>query len=610
MCNRIGVISLMITGGEIVLKYLEKEGVPYIIGIPGHGCLGLFDAVRKSFEENRIKYLQVKHEQAAVHIADGYYRISGKPLAVFTSIGPGALNTAIGMGTAYVDSSAVLLLTGDTHVHMMGVGVLQEIERYQDSNFIRALEPLSKRSWRVESVSQLPRIMRRAFGLMMNGRSGPVTISLPMDVQSQGIEADISDWVRTEPAKAAGDRDTILRAVDLMKEAKRPVILAGGGALRSRCAEELQELAELWGAAVVTTLAGKSAFPEDHVLYGWHTGSKGTPVGIQLCKEADVILALGTRFADETTCSYKDGESFSFPETKLIHVDIDPNELGKNYKCDVGILGDLSLVVKQLISAYQEKATDRKHYSEREYTKHIGKLIEEWTAYLDQVRSVDVDKVTISQLIGELNRCLPQNAIIASSSGNTQAQLFQEYCFKKPYTNLTTGGFSTMGWALPAAIGAKLAKPDSPVIALMGDGDFLMIMQELSTLAQYQIPVIVIMANNCGWMAIKDLQTDMLGGERVFGNDWEQEGQIYTPDFHSIAEAFGIFSQKISKAEQVAEAVEQALYCNGPAFIEVEVYREQPHSGGKSFGWWDVPIPAYLKERRARYEADIKSERV
>jgi acetolactate synthase-1/2/3 large subunit len=600
----------MFTGGEIVLKYLEKEGVPYIIGIPGHGCLGLFDAVRKSHDEKKIKYLQVKHEQAAVHIADGYFRISGKPLAVFTSIGPGALNTAIGMGTAYVDSSAVLLLTGDTHVHMKGVGVLQEIERFQDSNFIRALEPLSKRSWRVESVSQLPRIMRRAFSQMLNGRSGPVTVSIPMDVQSQGLDLNLSDWAQMEIGKCTGDSDSVARAVGLMKNSKRPVILAGGGALRSRCAEQLQELAELWGAAVVTTLAGKSVFPEDHVLYGLHTGSKGTPVGIQLCKEADVILALGTRFADETTCSYKDGESFSFPETKLIHVDIDPNELGKNYKCDVGIQGDLTLVLKQLIDHYKATVSNQRNYRENEYTKHILKLKEDWTAYLTEVRSIKLDKVTISQLIGELNRCLPKNAIIASSSGNTQAQLFQEYCFSEPYTNLTTGGFSTMGWAMPAAIGAKLAKPDSPVIALMGDGDFLMIMQELSTLAQYQIPVLVIMANNCGWMAIKDLQADMLGEKGVFGNDWESDGRIYTPDFHAIAEAFGVDSQKISRLDQIADAVEKALSVGGPAFIEVEVCREQPYSGGKSFGWWDVPIPAYLKDRRAIYETDIKGERV
>lgn len=598
------------TGGEIVLKHLEKEGVPYIIGIPGHGCLGLFDAIKKSQDSKKIQYIQVKHEQSAVHIADGYYRVSGNPLAVFTSIGPGALNTAIGMGTAYVDSSAVMLLTGDTHVHMKGVGVLQEIERDQDSNFIRALEPLSKRCWRVESVTQLPRIMRRAFSMMLNGRSGPVTISLPMDVQSQEIEWNPPDLPSEKSGKPAGDITDINYAIELMRSAKRPVILAGGGALRSRCAGELQDLAELWGAAVVTTMAGKSAFPEDHVLYGWHTGSKGTPVGIQLCKEADLILALGTRFADETTCSYKEGESFCFPETKLIHVDIDPNELGKNYRCDVGILGDLKLVLLQLTASYKERVSNTKDYLNQDYTKHIVKLKEEWQAYLTDVRSVQLDKITISQLIGELNQCLPENVIIASSSGNTQAQLFQEYCFKEPYTNLTTGGFSTMGWAMPAAMGAKLAKPDSPVVALMGDGDFLMVMQELSTMAQYEIPVIVIMANNSGWMAIKDLQTDMLGSERTFGNDWEKDGTIYSPDFCSIAEAFGIPSQKISQTKQVAAALKNALQRKGPVFIEVEVYRDQPYSGGKSFGWWDVPIPAYLTERRAKYEEEKKGETV
>lgn len=598
------------TGGEMILQYLEKEGVPYIIGIPGHGCLGLFDAVKKQQDNKKIKYLQVKHEQAAVHMADGYYRISGKPLAVFTSIGPGALNTAIGMGTAYVDSSALLLLTGDTHVHMKGVGVLQEIERYQDSNFIRVLEPLSKRSWRVESVTQIPRIMRRAFSIMLNGRPGPVTISLPMDVQSHELDSIIPDHASDTYEIPACDSASVERAVDLMKSAKRPVILAGGGALRARCAEAMQELAELWGAAVVTTLAGKSAFPENHILYGCHTGSKGTPVGIQLCQEADVILALGTRFADETTCSYKKGESFHFPDTKLIHVDIDPNELGKNYRCDVGIIGDIRNVLSQLTDSYAAHVKNRKDYLDKEYTKHIQKLKVEWLSYLAEVRSTDLDKITISQLIGELNHCLPGNTIISSSSGNTQAQLFQEYCFSEPYTNLTSGGFSTMGWAMPAAMGAKLARPDLPVVALMGDGDFMMVMQELSTLAQYNIPVIVIMANNCGWMAIKDLQVDMLGEERAFGNDWERDGEIYTPDFQSIAEAFGIYSQKISRKEQVAKAVEKALASGGPAFIEVEVFRDQPYSGGKSFGWWDVPIPAYLTERRAKYEEEMKDETI
>lgn len=602
---------LKLTGGEIVIKYLKKEGVPYILGIPGHGCLGLFDAVKDAHEKGDLKYIQVKHEQVAVHIADGYFRISGKPLAVFTSIGPGALNTAVGLGTAYVDSSAVLVISGDTHVHMKGVGVLQEIERYQDSNFIRALEPLTKRSWRVESIFQLPKIMQRAFNQMLSGRSGPVVLALPMDIQAEAIETELPNPdLRRTVSKPAGDPKYIDKAIELMRNAKRPVILAGGAALRSKSSAQLQEMAELWGAAVVTTLAGKSAFPENHPLYGFHTGSKGTTIGLELCRTADVILALGTRFADETTCSYKDGVSFSFPKTKLIHVDIDAGEIGKNYGCDVGIIGDLTNVLNQLVDEYKKKICDKKNFMDKEYTKEILSLKEKWYKYLKDVRSVKLDKITISQLIGELNNCLPEDTIISTSSGNTQSQLFQEYCFKKPNTNLTTGGFSTMGWAMPAAIGAKLAKPESPVVALMGDGDFMMVMQELSTLAQYNIPVIVVMANNCGWMAIKDLQLDVLGENRIFGNDFIKDGKVYTPDFKTIAEGFGIYSQKISQMEEVSSAIENALKFGGPAFIEVELYREQPYTGGESFGWWDVPIPAYLEERRKKYESNKKSEKL
>jgi len=593
---------MMLTGGQVVMKALEREKVPYILGIPGHGCLSLFDAIKEADENGKIKYIQVKHEQVAVHIADGYFRVSGKPLAAFTSIGPGALNTAIGMGTAYVDSTSVILLTGDTHVHMKGVGVLQEIERAQDSNFIRALEPLAKRIWRVESVQQLPRLMNRAFNQMLTGRTGPVVLSLPMDVQADEVDVNLhaSDNRRTD-SKPAGEKNAIEKAVDLMKDSRRPVILLGGAALRARIPEKLVELAELWGAAVITTMAGKSAFPETHPLYGFHTGSKGTPIGIALTSKADVVLALGTRFADETTCSYKDGAAFCFPKTKLIHVDIDAAEIGKNYSCDVGIIGDLTLVVDQLIEEYKTKAGTVKDFQHNDYTKEIHALKEDWTKVLETKRAASLDKITISQLLGKMNEHLPEDTIIATSSGNTQAQLFQEYCYKKPLTNLTTGGFSTMGWALPAAIGAKLAKPGTPVIAFMGDGDFMMIMQELSTMAQYNIPVVVVLVNNCGWMAIKDLQHDVFGDAGTFGNDFLRNGESYSPDFKTIAESFGIYAQKISQADEVKQALANAFSSHKPALIEVDTYREYPYSGGKAYGWWDVPIPATREEKRKAY---------
>lgn len=606
-----GEISLNYTGGELVIEYLIKEEVPYILGIPGHGILGFFDALKKADESGRIKYIQVKHEQAAMHIADGYYRATGKPLAVFTSIGPGALNTAIGLGTSYVDSTAVILFTGDVHVNMKGVGVLQEVERYQDSNIIRALEPLSKRIWRAESVRQLPRIMQRAFNQMLTGRPGPVVITLPMDVQSESIDVDIENICRRRTeSKPAGQKESIEEAVRLMKDAKRPVILMGGAAHRSESAKKFIELAELWGAGVVTTMAGKSVFPEDHPLYGWHTGSKGTPIGLHLCQKADVILSFGARFADETTCSYKDGASFSFQKTKLIQVDIDAAEIGKNYPCEVGIIGDINIIIGQLIDEFKSSVPDRQPYTAKEYTQEIKALQTKWNAYLVKNRAVDTEKVTISQIIGELNASLPEETIICTSSGNTQAQTFQEYCFRKQDTYLTTGGFSTMGFAVPAAIGAKLGKPDVPVIALLGDGDFMMIMQELSTMAQYGIPVVVVLVNNCGWMAIKDLQADALGQDRTFGNDWLKDGEIYTPDFKTIAEAFGIYANRISKRGEVGPAVLDAIRRKAPVLIEIEACRDYPYSGGKAFGWWDVPIPGYLKERRENYEEKKKGETV
>lgn len=595
---------MKLTGGEIVVRYLVNEGVPYIIGIPGHGVMGLFDAVRREEQKGRIKYIQVKHEQAAAAMADGHYRVSGKPLACFASIGPGSLNTCIGLGTAYTDSTAFLQLCGDTHVHMKGVGVLQELEKYQDSNIVRALEPLAKRCWRAENVAQLPKIMRRAFAAMASGRVGPCAVTLPMDVQCDGLEVSGAQLAPSEPPSSPRAADSsVENAVRMLRQAKRPVLLAGGGALRAKAGERLEKLAELAGAAIVTTLAAKGTVRETHSHYGFHTGSKGTPVGIELCRKADLVIAFGARFADETTCSYRKGISFNFPDCKLIHVDTDAGEIGKNYKADVGIVADCNDALDRMIAAFGAPADDKAAYLEE-----IRSLKEAWARQLREIRAVETEKITISQLIGELNEHLPADTVIATSSGNTQAQLFQEYCYKERNCNLTTGGFSTMGWAVPAAFGAKLACPERPVAALVGDGDFMMVMQELATMAQYDIPVVIILANNAGWMAIKDLQQDVLGDEGVFGNDWEQGGGIYSPDFVKIAEAFGVYVQSISKKEEVKTALANAFASGKPALIHADVCRDYPYSGGKAFGWWDVPIPVYDEKRRAAYEAGAAEE--
>ncbi len=302
------------TGGEIISKYLIKEGVKYVIGIPGHGNLPLVDAFFK--DKDKLQIIQPKTENAGIHLAVGYYRITGQSLCVFTSIGPGAMNTAIGLADAYVDSFPVLCLTGTTHTHMRGKGVLQEIERRRDSDMLRVLEPIVKRSFHVDSVNQLPSIMQRAFNQMMTGRKGPTMIDLPMDVQASDAEIIIPEPMkRRSTGKILGDPIFVKKATQLLKDANRPVILLGGGVVAAEAFEEIKELAEKIGAAVVVTMMAKSAFPNDHPLFAWSSGSKGTTVGLKMTSTADVIVAIGCRFADQTASSYKDGVSFSIPPT-------------------------------------------------------------------------------------------------------------------------------------------------------------------------------------------------------------------------------------------------------------------------------------------------------
>ncbi len=597
---------MQLTGGEIIAEYLIKEKVPYVVGIPGHGILGVVDAFKD--RENKIKILQVRHEQSAVHLADGYYRVSGQPLAVFTSIGPGAINTAIGVATAYVDSTPVLVITGDTHTHMFGKGVLQEIERQHNSNFPRILEPIVKRYWQATDVSQLPHIMQRAFGYMMTGRRGPVLIDMPMDVQCDSADVVIPEPDERKPmGRQFADPRSIEKAAELLSKSKRPVILAGGGVLASSACDELKELAELLNSAVVTTMMGKSAFPENHPLYGWHTGSKGTRCGNKLTSSADVLLAVGCRFADETTSSYKHGVSFSIPPTELIHIDIDESEIGKNYPCKVGIVADAKTALRQLIDCLKDMPkTDRS-----DYTREIKKLVQEWFDEMKEFREYSKTPMTISRMLKELREFLNDDAIVVSSSGNTQAQILQEFPFYHPGTCLTTGGFSTMGFTVPASIGAKLALPDRQVIGVLGDGDFLMTIQELATAVQYNIPIVILVANNMGWISIKDLQTAVYGKERTIATDFiKNNGEIYTPDFQAIANAFGCHSQKIENGDDVKSALDKAFNSGKPSVIEAIVERNFPYSGGKVAGWWDVPVPAYLKEKRAIYEKERAEEKL
>ncbi|MBD3255298.1 MAG: thiamine pyrophosphate-binding protein [Candidatus Lokiarchaeota archaeon] len=603
------------TGGEIISQYLIKEGIKYVIGIPGHGCLALVDAFYKN--KDKLMLIQPKQEMAGVHLAVGYYRVTGKPLCVFTSIGPGAINTAIGMADAFVDSMAVLVITGDTHVHMRGKGVLQEIERRRDSDMPRILEPISKRSWQVSSVEQLPTIMQRAFNQMLTGRPGPVHIDLPMDVQAAAEEIEIPDPLkRRTTGRSLGDPQLINEAADLLKNAKRPTIFVGGGVLTADATEELEMLAEKIGAAVVATMMGKDAFPNDHPLFCWASGSKGTTVGLKMTSEADVLLAVGCRFADESSSSYKEGVSFSIPPTKLIHIDIDPHEIGKNYPVSVGIVGDAKSCLKQLVEKLNKDGFT-KDYENTDYFKEMQTEKEKWFKFLEENTDHSKDPVMISTVLKEIRKFFDRDAIIVTSSGNVQAQMLQELPFYEPKTCLTAGGFSTMGYSVPAAIGAKLGaidmgKPDRQVAALVGDGDLMMTISELSVAVQLGLSnLFFVLINNHGWIAIKDLQQAAFGEDRGHGTAFEDsKGNTYSPDFAKIGKAFGCYAESVSKKEEIIPALERAANSGKPALINIEAQREYPHTGSPAVGWWDVPIPEYLKEKREKYEKEIEEEKL
>jgi acetolactate synthase-1/2/3 large subunit len=603
------------TGGEIISKYLIKEGVKYVIGIPGHGNLPLTDAFFKN--RDKIKLIQPKTENAGIYLANGYYRITGQPLCVFTSIGPGAINTAIGAADAFVDSQSCLIITGDTHVHMRGKGVLQEIERKRDSDMPRILEPIVKRSYQVSDVSQLLSIMQRAFNQMLTGRRGPVHIDLPMDVQASSIDTEIPEpYERRSIGKILGDPIQIKKAVDLLKSAKRPVLFLGGGVTAANAFPEVRELAEKLGAAVVASMMGKDCFPNDHKLFCWASGSKGTTVGLKMTSSADVLLAIGCRFADETASSYKQGVSFSIPPTKLIHIDIDPNEIGKNYPVTVGIYGDAKASLQQILDELKAQGFS-KDYEKTTYYKEILDEKVKWLEFLHKNRDNSKVPVMISIVLQEVRKFFKRDAVIVTSSGNVQAQMLQELEFYEPKTCITAGGFSTMGFSVPASIGAKLGsidigKADRQVAALIGDGDFMMTISELSTAVQLGLNnIFFIVLNNHGWIAIKDLQQAAFGEERGYGTSFEdKDGNSYSPNFAKIGEAFGCYAEKISKKAEIIPALERAAKSGKPAVIEIEVQREWPYTGSPAVGWWDVPIPTYLAERRKKYEADIKDERL
>jgi acetolactate synthase I/II/III large subunit len=599
---------MQMTGGQIVAEYLVREGVPMLFGVPGHGNTALLDAFVD--RRNEISLIQAIHEQGATHMADAFYRVSRKPSGVFTSIGPGAANTAMGVACAYIDSIPLLLLTGSVHTYMRGRGVLQELERTHWANFPRMMEPVVKRWWQPSRVDQLPNVLHLAFNVMLEGRRGPALIDIPMDVQAESTEiADFPEPSSRRPrGRAHGDTEMVSAAAKLLLQAERPMIVAGGGVQASEAEDALMKVAEFLGAPVTVTWMGKGAIPEDHELYAWPCGDLGSISGNTLAREADVLLAIGCRFTDRTASSFRRGVTFNIPPAKLIHIDLDPYEIGKNYPVEVGIVGDARATLEDLLLSLREFSRSR-DYRATAYFEHVQYLKRQWEEQLREPRESASNPMTISRALVVARNVLDRDGIVVTGAGNPQSQVFNEFPVYGPRQHITAGGFSAMGFEIPAAIGAKLAAPNRQVLAIIGDGSFLQTVQELAMAAQYDIPAVFLVMNNFGWECIKNLQVTQFGPDRVIATTFKKrDGSPFSAHLARVAEGFGCYAERVESADALGPALERAFAEERPAVIEALCSRQLPESSTMSTGWWDITVPAYHREQRAKYESARSEE--
>ncbi len=582
-----------LSGGEFIAEYLIKEGVPYIAGVAGHGNLAFLDALRR--RRDQLKLIMVRHEQSAAHLADGYYRVSGRPLACFTTVGPGAVNSLCGVATAFMDSTALVLFTANCPTYMNERGAMQEIERNHWSDFPEVIRPIVKRTWNVTQVEQLADVLPRAFRVATSGRPGPVHIDLPMDVQAATIRAEVPEPEKRKVSSAVGaGPEEIRKAVELLRGAKRPLILAGGGVILSNATSELKRLAELRGIPVVSTFNGKGVMAEDHPLWSYFIGFFGSSCGNKLAQKADVLLAVGCRFAEWTCSSYKKGVTFNIPPTKVIQIDVEAREIAKNYPVEVGVLGDAKTVLAQLAEAMSPYAL--KDYRRSDYFRETQQLKEKWHAVLRKWQSPPTGKLTTAGFLKELREFLDRDAIVLSDAGHAQDQLWRAFPIYEPRTHISSGGFSTMGFTVPAALGCKLAAPGRQVVGFIGDGSFLMTCQELAAAVQYNLPVVYCVSNNSAWGSIRDMQRHWYGEEGIYGTEFHREGttEPANTDFVQLGKAFGVYSERIVTRAEVKPALQRAFASKRPALLEVMTDPAYPYAELPTTGWADYPTPEYL----------------
>jgi len=534
-------------GAQIVCESLLREGCDVVFGIPGGAILPLYQTLP---EFPNLRHILVRHEQGAAHAADGYARVTGKPGVAFATSGPGATNLVTGIAAAQMDSVPMVIVTGQVGRPAIGT------DAFQETDITGITLPITKHNFLVMDANDIARVIKEAFFIANSGRPGPVLVDIPRDVFMEEVDYEEPQKLDLPGYKptVSGNNRQIKKAAGLIQSAKKPVILAGHGVIISRAYDELRELAEKAQIPVITTLLGISCFPEDHVLWTGWPGMHGMAYSSLALDEADLIIALGMRFDDRITGNV---EKFS-TKSKKIHVDIDPSEIGKIISVDVPIVGDVKDVLQKL-NKHVDAATHG------DWLKRIEILKEDHPS----LRLPDTDKLIARQVIRDISDITDGDATIVTGVGQHQMWAAQHYEFKNPCSLLTSGGSGTMGYEVPAAMGAQVAKPEGTVWSIAGDGGFQMTLCELATIVENKLPVKFAILNNGFLGMVRQWQ------EIFFESSYVSTGYSGNPDFVKLAEAYDIKGIRVTDKTQVKTAIREAMEHDGPVLIDFIVEQEE-----------------------------------